>query len=71
MTRASDLPIVDASIEVYEDLRGALEKMRVRATHLPDLLAIACIADEIGGRIKGLRVKRRKLAVVTKLALDA
>lgn len=70
MSKASDLPIVESSIEVYEDLQRALEKMRSRATHLPDLLAIACVADSLGSTIKGLRLRRKKLAAVVGIAVQ-
>lgn len=71
MNRASELPIVESSLEVYEDLRASLEKMRQRTSRLSDLLAIASIADEIGTRIRGLRVKRNKLSAVISIAVRA
>lgn len=67
MPKASDLPILEASIDVYEDLSQAVERMRARASRVSDLLAIASIADEIHTRLRGLRLKRKKLAVVTSL----
>ena len=66
-----DLQMVDASLKVYEHLASEVEQLRAKASELPALLALACAADEIHGRIGSLSLKRRKLAAVVKVAISA
>lgn len=63
MAKASDLPLVEQCIEVYQSMQSKLESMRREATDIAELLAIAAVADDINSKLGGLVLRRKRLSV--------
>lgn len=69
MAKASDLPLVEQCIEVYQSMQSKLESMRKEATEISELLAIAAVADEINSKLGGLLLRRKRLSLSVRAAV--
>lgn len=70
MAKATDLPLVEQCITVYESMQSKLESMRKDATEISELLAIAAVADEINSKLGGLLLRRKRLSVSVRAAVS-
>lgn len=71
MARASDAPLLQAALTVYERFDATLRDMKANARDTAELVAIAAVAEDVGTHIKGIRVRLNRLGLSCRAALSS